>query len=100
VLKVVRGEDANRIAVIIALFERFDYLHQEAVVRARVLYFAQVGYLAMNPEEAIEERMSMLDDYYFAFTGKVLDPTVGSSFRRDWIAFSKINPSKGDLDAS
>jgi hypothetical protein len=100
VLKVVRGEDANRIAVITALFERFDYLPQEAVVRARVLYFAQVGYLAMNPEEAIEERMSMLDDYYFAFTGKVLDPTVGSSFRRDWIAFSKINPSKGDSDAS
>ena len=54
----------------------------------------------MNPEEAIKERMSMLDDYYFAFTGKVLDPTVGSSFRRDWIAFSKINPSKGDSDAS
>ena len=64
VLKVVRDEDANRIAVIAALFERFDYLPQEAVVRARVLYFAQVGYFAMNPEEVIEERMSMLDDYY------------------------------------
>ena len=54
----------------------------------------------MNPEEAIEERMSMLDDYYFAFTGKVLDRAVGSSFRRDWIAFSRINPSKRDSDAS
>jgi hypothetical protein len=44
--------------------------------------------------------MSMLDDYFFAFTGKVLDPTVGSSFRNDWIAFSKISPAKGDSDAS
>ncbi|MGR3637708.1 MAG: TetR/AcrR family transcriptional regulator [Shimia sp.] len=100
VLEVVRGEDANRIAVIAALFERFDYLPQQAVVRARVLYFAQVGYFAMNPEEAMEERMSMLVDYYFAFTGKSLDTEVGSSFRRDWIAFGKINPSKGETDAS
>ena len=100
VLKVVRNEDANRIAVIAALFERFDYLPQEAVVRARVLYFAQVGYFAMNPEEAMEERMLMLDEYFFAFTGKVLDPTVGSSFRHNWIAFSKISPPKGDSDAS
>jgi AcrR family transcriptional regulator len=100
VLKVVRDEDANRIAVIAALFERFDYLPQDAVVRARVLYFAQVGYFAMNPEEVIEERMSMLDDYFFAFTGRVLDRAVGSSFRHNWIAFSKINPSKGDSDAS
>ena len=100
VLKVVRGEDANRIAVSAALFERFDYFPQLAEVRARVLYFAQVGYLAMNPEEPMEERMSMLDDYYFAFTGKVLNAEVGSSFRRDWFVFSKINPSKGDTDAS
>ncbi len=96
VLKVVRREDANRIAVIAALFERFGYLPQEAIVRARVLYFAQVGYFAMNPEEVIEERMSMLDDYFFAFTGKVLDAEVGSLFRHDWIAFSKTIPSKGN----
>jgi hypothetical protein len=99
VLELVRGEDTGRIAIIAALFQRFNYLPQEAVVRARVLYFAQVGYLAMNPEEAMEERMLMLDDYFFAFTGKVLDPTVGSSFRHNWIAFSKISPSKGDSDA-
>jgi AcrR family transcriptional regulator len=88
VLKVVRGEDSDRIAIIAALFERFDYLPQEALVRARVLYFAQVGYFAMNPDEVMEERMSMLDDYFFSFTGRVLDPKVGSAFRRDWIAFS------------
>ncbi len=99
VLEVVREEDANRIAIIAALFQRFEYPSQEALVRARVLYFAQVGYFAMNPKEAMEERMSMLDDYFFAFTGKVLDPTVGSSFSRDWNAFSKINSTEGDSDA-
>ena len=94
VLKVVRSEDTNRISVIAALFKRFDYVPQEATVRARILYFAQVGYFAMNPEEAIEERMSMIDDYFFAFTGKVLDAEVGSSFRHDWIAFSKPTTTK------
>ncbi|WP_390911050.1 TetR family transcriptional regulator [Pseudosulfitobacter sp. SM2401] len=88
VLGVVRAEDTNRIAVIAALFQRFDYQQQEAEVRARVLYFAQVGYFAMNPDEVMEERMSMLDDYFFAFTGRALDADTGSSFRRDWIAFS------------
>lgn len=100
VLKLVRGEDADRIAIIAALFQRFDYLPQEALVRARVLYFAQVGYFAMNPDEAMEERISMLDDYFFAFTGKPLDPVVGSSFRNDWIAFSRTNPSEGVSNAS
>ena len=96
VLGVVRSEDTNRISVIAALFERFDYVPQEATVRARILYFAQVGYFAMNPEEVMEERMSMIDDYFFAFTGKVLDAEVGSSFRQDWIAFSKPTPTKGN----
>lgn len=100
VLKLVQAEDAERIAIIAALFQRFNYLQQEALVRARVLYFAQVGYFAMNPDEAMEERMSMLDDYFFAFTGKILDPTVGSSFRNDWVAFSKLNPSKGKTNVS
>lgn len=88
VLNVVREEDTNRIAIIAALFRRFDYTPQEALVRARVLYFAQVGYFAMNPDEVMEERMSILDDYFFAFTGKVLDPKVAISFRQDWTAFS------------
>ena len=100
VLELVRGEDTHRMAIIADLFQRFNYLPQEATVRARVLYFAQVGYFAMNPSEVMEERISMLDDYFFAFTGKVLDPTVGLLFRNDWVAFSKISPSRGDSDAS
>ncbi|MEP5155468.1 TetR/AcrR family transcriptional regulator [Planktotalea sp.] len=88
VLAAVRAEDANRVAVITQLFHRFDYDPQEAEVRARVLYFAQVGYVAMNPNEAEAERMSRLENYFLTFTGRVLSADVATSFRHDLSAFT------------
>ncbi|WP_417586339.1 TetR/AcrR family transcriptional regulator [Pararhodobacter oceanensis] len=87
VLAKVRGEDASRVAVITTLFERSGYAPQDADVRARVLYFAQVGYFAMNPDEAEKDRMSRLENYFFAFTGRELDKGLAASFRRDMEAF-------------
>lgn len=81
VLQVVRMEDAQRIAAIASFFQRFDYPSEEAVVRARVLYFAQVGYHAMNVDDSMEERLNMLDHYYLSFTGRHLDAGVAERFR-------------------
>ncbi|MFT4742508.1 MAG: AcrR family transcriptional regulator [Yoonia sp.] len=88
VLDKVRAEDANRLATLSAFFQRFDYSEHEAIVRARVLYFAQVGYYAMNVNEALEARMSMLDLYYLTFTGRRLDRGVSEEFQRDWQMFT------------
>ena len=96
VLKVVREEDTSRIATIASFFRRFDYAPQDAEVRARVLYFAQVGYFAMNPDEAMTERMSLLEGYFRAFTGKPIDPDLADAFRRNWHDFSETSSSKGN----
>lgn len=88
VLAAVRLEDTRRIEAISAFFQRFHYAPKEAHVRARVLYFAQVGYVAMNTAEALDERNSMLEDYVFAFTGFPLDADLAARFRRDWLEFS------------
>ena len=83
VLEIVRLEDAQRIEAIARLFERFGYQPDEARVRARVLYFAQVGYHAMNFGDSMEERLNMLAHYYLSFTGLALDQQVAATFRQD-----------------
>lgn len=82
VLKVVRGEDAQRIGTIAELFQRFGFAEDEAEVRARVLYFAQVGYHAMDFGDSIKQRLARLEHYYLSFTGQNLDCKEAERFRQ------------------
>lgn len=79
-LSVVRNEDSQRLTDIADMFRQFGYSNDEANVRARVLYFSQVGYTAMNLGEAMSERLALLQDYYYAFTGRTLDQTIAARF--------------------
>lgn len=90
VLDMVRKEDSQRIDAISSLFARFGFNDDEAKVRARVLYFAQVGYHAMNVDDSMVERLNMLEHYYLTFTGRVLDAGVASAFRE------KMGSGSGD----
>tara|TARA_R110002072_G_scaffold41779_26_gene116944 strand:+ start:4626 stop:5279 length:654 start_codon:yes stop_codon:yes gene_type:complete len=62
--------DSARVAAFAALFERFDFAPAEAEVRARVMYFMQVGYYALELSEPIEERIKRIHDYVLCFTGQ------------------------------
>ena len=62
--------DTARVAAFSALFERFGYVPDEAEVRARVMYFMQVGYYALELSEPIEERLKRVKNYVFSFTGQ------------------------------
>ncbi|MGC1497874.1 MAG: TetR/AcrR family transcriptional regulator [Sulfitobacter sp.] len=62
--------DDARIKAFSALFERFDYGADEAEVRARVMYFMQVGYYALELSEPIAERMKRVHNYVLSFTGQ------------------------------
>ena len=81
VLDVVRREDAQRIGTIAAMFQRFGFDADEAEVRARILYFAQVGYHAMDFGDSTKERLARLEHYYLSFTGRQLDPEAARRFR-------------------
>jgi AcrR family transcriptional regulator len=62
--------DNSRIEAIAGMFERFDYSASEADVRARVVYFTQIGYDALDQRESWEERAARGPTYLYCMTGK------------------------------
>ena len=54
------------------MFEGFGYDPQAALIRARVTYFHQSGYISMRIEESTEERVANLPYYSMALIGKNL----------------------------
>ncbi|MEM7069399.1 MAG: TetR/AcrR family transcriptional regulator [Pseudomonadota bacterium] len=83
VLDLVREEDNRRIMDIANMYARFDFEKGDAEVRARVLYFTQVGYTSINLGEAMSERLALLEPYYLAHTGRVLDKKIAEGFRSE-----------------
>lgn len=81
VMQIVRLEEDKRIQAIAAFFCKHGYDDIEAFVRARVLYFTQAGYYALNIEESMTARLELLDTYYKAFTGAEIDASEASAFK-------------------
>ncbi|MEM5344629.1 TetR/AcrR family transcriptional regulator [Paraburkholderia azotifigens] len=62
-------DDERRIAALTNMFLRFDYKPLAADVRARALYFTQLGYVSTHPDEDLAVRMSRIAEYVAVFTG-------------------------------
>jgi AcrR family transcriptional regulator len=69
VLAAVRRVDDERIAAFRHVFEDAGYRGEEALIRARVTYYHQVGYYAMGIEESRARRRSLSPFYYEVLTG-------------------------------
>ncbi len=69
VRRVVDMADEERVAAIKALFLRHGYEDTDAFVRARVLYFMQIGYYALELNESLEYRARYSAAYVRSFTG-------------------------------
>lgn len=70
VRRLLDQSDARRLAALSAMFQRFDYPELEAITRARVLYYMQLGYDFAQLGEPLEQRLSMVPHYLLAFTGQ------------------------------
>ncbi len=68
-----RGDTRRRLALS-AMFERYGYTPYEADARARILYFMQIGYYALDLLEPLEERLTRIDGYILGFTGQQARP--------------------------
>ena len=88
VLKAVRKEDAERIKHIGEHYVRFGFAADEASVRARILYFAQIGYYAMHMRESMQDRNELLELYYISFTGLAIEPEVAVRYKARFEAYS------------
>ncbi|MDJ0614931.1 MAG: TetR/AcrR family transcriptional regulator [Rhizobiaceae bacterium] len=66
--------DEGRLTAIIQMFEAHGYGSYEADCRARILYFMQLGYHALDVNETMEVRMSRLQGYLDGFSGREIAP--------------------------
>ncbi len=78
---MVRREEDHRVAAIAAFLRKHGYAKDEAFVRARVIYFTQVGYYALNIEESMTERLDLTEPYFRTFTGREIDAAQARDFR-------------------
>jgi len=72
VLKAVRTVDDRRIGIIEKVFHDLGYTGQDALVRARVTYYHQVGYYAMGVRESRSRRAELLPFYVKVLAGREL----------------------------
>jgi AcrR family transcriptional regulator len=69
VLKVVESVDNRRIAILERVFQDLGYKGMDAHIRARVMYYHQVGYYALGIRESRKRRLALLPFYLKALTG-------------------------------
>ncbi|MDW4550347.1 TetR/AcrR family transcriptional regulator [Defluviimonas sp. D31] len=81
VRRVIDRADDTRLAAVSAMFRRYGYSDYEADVRARILYFMQLGYHALDQSEPMRIRMGRLEGYLLGFTGKDASAEEVESFR-------------------
>jgi len=70
VRKIIDGADNERIAALRDMFARYGYSEEDAFVRARVLYFMQIGYYSLEIVEPMASRLSLVPAYLRGFTGR------------------------------
>jgi AcrR family transcriptional regulator len=73
--------DETRLNAVIAMFSRHGYGPEEADHRARIIYFMQLGYHALEVNETLETRLSRVEGYLKGFTGRDPDPQVLANFK-------------------
>ncbi len=81
VRKALDRADRVRTQALNSLFVRFGYDDEDALVRARVLYYMQIGYYALDLREPIETRLNLTPHYLKAFTGLAAREAEVQAFR-------------------
>ncbi len=79
---VMNKVEAERIDILYCIIKRFGYSHEEAMMRARVTYYHQVGYYALNIRETTLTRIALAPDY-----AKIL---IGFDWMREFAGTDKI----------
>lgn len=70
----INAADEARLAAIRAMFGRFGYAADDADVRARTVYLVQIGYIAMQVQEARAARMARVPRYVEIYAGRRPSP--------------------------
>ena len=93
VRRVLDQSDQQRINALTAMFQRYDYPALEALTRARILYYMQIGYNDAELHEPMAERLRLLPTYLLGFTGREPQPDEIEEF----IAYSASTANRHDF---
>ena len=81
VLARLRAADADRLDALRRMLERWGHSAQDADVRARTIYLAQIGYISMQVEEPLDARLARIPNYVEIFSGQAPEPREIARFR-------------------
>ena len=70
VLTEIQTADQQRLDALKQMFLRFGQNEQLADVRARTIYLVQIGYISMQTQEALTDRLHRIPEYVEIFTGQ------------------------------
>lgn len=62
--------DDIRLSALTEMFNRFHFPETESIVRARIVYFTQIGYYALDLQEPMSARVRLGPDYLYSMTGQ------------------------------
>jgi len=77
---LVDQADETRIESFRSFFARCGYPMPEALIRARTIYFSQIGFYALDVQEPLETRIRYTATYFKCFTGQEPDPAEVEQF--------------------
>ena len=80
VLKVVASADRQRLDALTGMYLRHGYAEDDALVRARVLYFTQIGQYTLDISEDLTIRLSRTRAFLRAFSGEEPTPNEMARF--------------------
>ncbi len=67
---ILDEDDHQRIGAIRSMFRRFGFSPEQSEVRARTVYYTQIGYISMMVEEPMQERFKHMPAYVETFAGQ------------------------------
>ncbi len=82
VRSVVEQADDQRTEALARMFGRYGMKDDEAFIRARVLYFTQIGYFALEVHDTLEKRGEYLYNYLLVHMGFEPDMATMESYIR------------------
>lgn len=77
---VVASADRQRLQALQDMFVRHGYAEPEALVRARVLYFTQIGQYTLEIEDDLELRLERAATFAQVYSGQPIDPADNAAF--------------------
>jgi len=95
VRRIIDRADQERIDAIAGMYRRHGFDPKEAFVRARILYFMQIGYYSLEITETIEDRLLLVPSYVLGFSGEAATAEEMAAFVEFTVRAQGATPRRG-----